>query len=36
MAGRSNEMSGSARRMNCIGVSGDPLVEGDDLSERGL
>lgn len=36
MTGRSNEMSVSARRINCIGVRGDPFVEGGDLSERGL
>jgi len=35
--GRSNVRSGSARRMNCKGVRpGDPLLEGEDLSERGL
>jgi len=36
--GRSIDMerSGSARRMNCKGVRGEPLVEGEDLMERGL
>jgi hypothetical protein len=35
-AGRRRERSTSARRMNCKGVSGEPLVEGEDFSERGL
>lgn len=30
VAGRSNAESSSARRMNCIGVSGEPFVEGDE------
>jgi len=30
VAGRSNAESSSARRINCIGVSGEPFVEGDE------
>jgi len=30
VVGRSNAESSSARRMNCIGVSGEPFVEGDE------
>lgn len=29
-------LSGSARLMYCKGVKGEPCIEGDDLSERGL
>jgi len=36
VAGRRRDKSTSARRMNCKGVRGEPLVEGEDLSERGL
>jgi hypothetical protein len=36
VAGRRSEESGSARLMNCKGVKGDPLVEGDDLMDCGL
>jgi len=35
-AGRRRERSTSARRINCKGVSGEPLVEGEDFSERGV
>jgi hypothetical protein len=36
VSGRMKEVSGSARRINCNGVNGEPFVEGDDLTERGL
>jgi len=36
VTGRSNVASGSARRMNCSGVSGEPFAEGDDAIDRGL
>ena len=29
-------LSGSARLIYCKGVKGEPWIEGDDLSERGL
>ncbi len=34
--GRSSAASGSARRINCSGVSGEPFVEGDDTIDLGL
>lgn len=36
VTGRSSAESGSARRMNCSGVNGEPFVEGDDPIDRGL
>lgn len=36
VTGRSKVLSPSAFRINCRGVSGDPLVDGDDFMERGL
>lgn len=33
VSGRNKGVSGSARRMNCNGVSGDPFDEGVDLTE---
>lgn len=36
VTGRSNDASGSARRMNWSGVSGEPFVEGDDAIDLGL
>lgn len=34
--GRNIGVSGSARRMNCRAVNGEPFVEGVDFSDRGL
>jgi len=36
VAGRKRDRSTSARRINCKGVSGEPLVDGEDFSECGL
>jgi hypothetical protein len=37
VTGRSKVLlSGSARLIYCKGVKGEPWIEGDDLSERGL
>lgn len=36
VSGRSTGISGSARRINCSAVNGEPFVEGLDLTECGL
>jgi len=36
VVGLRNCTSGSARLRNCNGVSGEPLVDGDDFMECGL
>lgn len=36
VSGRKFGASGSARRINCMAVKGEPLVEGVDFRECGL